>query len=157
MALALILPSIVTAAYAQSFPIPPPLPGSSDQSERVAPNDKTPPKIEILTEKLHAGMNVFEVRITDDSSLKVREVKFVHDGQFKTEGLFRDRDDIYKGLVDIQAPSRIVVVTAGDAAGNMATAYKEYEIQGSPDILSAIQDMFSKLPQLVQDFLDLFT
>jgi len=80
----------------------------------------------------------------------VREVKFVQNGQLATEGLFRDQNDIYKALIDIQPPSRVVVVTAGDANGNIASTYKEYEIANAPDVFAQIMDMLSQIPGYFQ-------
>lgn len=143
----------LSAALAQPFPVPPPIPMNTPEQEHIAPNDKTPPKIEILTDSLHSGKNVFEVKITDDSSLRVREVKFVQNGQLKTEGLFRDVNDVYKALVDIQPPSRVVVVTAGDAAGNLATDYREYDVAAQGDLFKNILDIFAAVPHFISQLL----
>lgn len=153
---ALITLPFLGQAYGQTFPIPPPFPSGSDQAERIADGDKSPPKIEILTEELKAGTNVLQVRITDDSTLRAREVRYVQDGQFKTEGLYRDKDDIYKALIDIQPPSRIIVVTAGDSAGNTASTFREYEIPGQQDMFKEIIDILSSIPESVQNFLEKF-
>lgn len=149
--LVVMLGSVVGSAHAQSIPLPPPSPESSPQETRIAENDRTPPKIEILTNELAAGKNVFRVRITDDSSLQVREVKYVSDGQIKVDGLFRDQSDIYRALVDIQPPSRIVMVNAGDANGNMASTFKEFDIKKSDDLLAQILNLFSQIQQYFQD------
>jgi hypothetical protein len=141
-------------ASAQSIPmLPPPFPESSPDQERVAPNDRTPPVIEILTTELYEGKNVFKVRITDDSSLRTREVKYVHEGQLKVDGLFRDQNNEYKALIDIHPPSRIVTVTAGDANGNIVSAYKEYEINKPRDIFSQIMDRLSETLNYFQNLL----
>ena len=108
-----------------------------------------------MTTELHDGINVFRVKITDDSSLRVREVKYVQDGQLKVDGLFRDQNDIYKALIDIESPSRLVVVNAGDANGNIASAYREYDISPSEDPFSQIIDMLSQIPRYVQNMLGL--
>jgi hypothetical protein len=139
-----------TQAFAQSFPIPPPLPSDPNREVHIAEGDKSPPKIEILTDELSAGKNVFKVRLTDDSSLRVREVRYVQDGQFKTEGLFRDQNDVYNALIDINPPSRIIVVTAGDHAGNTATAFQEYDIAARQDIFKDIMAVFSDIPGFLQ-------
>ena len=139
--LALAVMSTAGIANAQSIPLPPPFPESSPEETRIAENDRTPPKIEILTTELVQGKNVFSVRITDDSSLQVREVKYVQDGQIKVDGLFRDQNDVYKALIDIDPPSRIVVVTAADANGNQASAFKEYDISGSQDVFTQIMNL----------------
>lgn len=151
---ALLLVAIMSAAgyaSAQPVPVPPPFPESSPEETRIAENDRTPPKIEILTTELSAGKNVFRVRLTDDSSLQVREVKYVQNGEIKIDGLYRDQNDIYKALIDIQPPSRIVVVTAGDANGNTASAFREYDIVGSQDIFAQIIDMLSQIPRYFQN------
>jgi hypothetical protein len=138
-------------ASAQTIPIPPPFPENSPGETRAAENDRSPPNIEILTTELHEGKNVFRVRITDDSSLIVREVKYVQNGQLKIDGLYRDQNDVYKALVDVQQPSRIVVVTAGDANGNMASTYREYDVVKSSDIFAQIMDMLSRIQGYFQD------
>ena len=153
---ALITLGLLGQAYGQPFPIPPPFPSGSEQTERIAQGDKTPPKIEILTEELNAGKNVLRVRITDDSTLRVRDVRYVQDGQIKSEGLFRDQDDVYKGLIDIQPPSKIVVVTAGDSAGNIASTHREYEISSQRDIFKDIMDILGSIPEYIRNFLEKF-
>jgi hypothetical protein len=141
-------------AGAQPIPLlPPPFPENNPGEERVAENDRTPPHIEILTKELHEGKNVFKVMITDESSLQTREVKYVHNGQLRVDGLFRDQNNVYKALIDIQPPSRIVTVTAGDANGNIASEFREYEITGSQDIFSQIKDRIS---QTINFFQSLF-
>lgn len=142
------------SATAQSIPVvPPPFPESSPQEERIVENDRAPPKVEILTTELHEGKNVFKVRITDDSSLRTREVKYVHNGQLRIDGLFRDQNNVYKALIDIQSPSRIVMVTAGDANGNIVSDFREYEITESQDIFTRVM---SRLSQMLAYFQNLF-
>lgn len=139
-------------ASAQSFPmLPPPFPENSPQEERIVENDRAPPQIEILTTELHEGKNVFEVRITDESSLRTREVKYVHNGQLRIDGLFRDQNNVYKALIDIQPPSRVVVVTAGDANGNIVSDFREYEITESQDIFTQVMDGMSRLLNYFQN------
>lgn len=141
-------------ASAQSIPLlPPPLPENSQEEERISENDRAPPQIEILTTELYEGKNVFKVRITDESSLRTREVKYVHDGQLRVDGLFRDQNNVYKALIDIQAPSRVVVVTAGDANGNVVSDFREYEITESQDIFTRVMN---RLSQTLNYFQNLF-
>lgn len=151
--LALVVISTICTASAQSIPLPPPFPESSPEETRIAENDRTPPKIEILTTELVQGKNVFRARITDESSLQVREVKYVQDGQLKIDGLFRDQNDVYKALIDIDPPSRIVVVTAGDANGNQASAFKEYDVSKSQDVFTQIMNMLSQIQRYFQNLL----
>lgn len=149
------LAMISTAGYAsaQSIPLPPPFPEGAPKETRIAENDRTPPEIEILTSELTTGKNVFRVRITDDSSLNVRQVKYVSNGQLVTDGLFRDQNDVYKALVDIQPPARIVMVTAGDASGNAASTYQEYDVKKPDDIFTQILNMLSQIPGFFQNLL----
>jgi hypothetical protein len=141
-------------ASAQSLPmLPPPLPENTPQEERIVENDRVPPQVEILTTELHEGKNVFKVRITDESSLRTREVKYVHDGQLRVDGLFRDQNNVYKALIDIQSPSRVVMVTAGDANGNIVSDFREYEITESQDIFRQVMD---RLSQMLNYFRNLF-
>ena len=153
----LLLVLIVSAgrcALAQSFPmLPPPFPENSPQEERIVENDRAPPQVEILTTELHEGKNVFKVRITDDSSLRTREVKYVHDGQLRVDGLFRDQNNVYKALIDIEPPSRIVLVTAGDANGNMVSDFREYQIAESQDILTQVMGRLSQMLDYFQNLL----
>jgi hypothetical protein len=156
VALLLLIVSLSPVGYARAQPIPllpPPFPEKRPEVEKIAENDRTPPKIEILTKELHEGKNVFKVRITDDSSLRTREVKYVHNNQLRVDGLFRDQNDVYKALIDIHSPSRIVEVTAGDANGNMVSAFGEYEISKPHDIFRQILDIVS---QVINYFQNLF-
>jgi hypothetical protein len=153
--LTLAVMSSASMAGAQSIPLPPPFPENNPGVTKVAENDKTPPKIEILTTELHAGKNVFQVRITDDSSLLVRQVKYVQNGQLKIDGLFRDQNNVYRALIDIQPPARVVEVTAGDANGNTATTFMEYDIAKSQDVFNQIMNMLSQIPRYFQNLFGL--
>jgi hypothetical protein len=146
--------SAVKSGSAQSIPmLPPPFPENSPEQEKIAENDRAPPQIEILTTELHEGKNVFKVRITDESSLRTREVKYVDNGQLRVDGLFRDQNNVYKALIDIQAPSRVVMVTAGDANGNIISEFREYDITKSPDIFTQVME---RLSQTLNYFQNLF-
>jgi hypothetical protein len=152
--LLMLIVSTGRCALAQSIPmLPPPFPENSPQEERIVENDRAPPQIEILTTELHEGKNVLKVRITDESSLRTREVKYVHNGQLRVDGLFRDQNNVYKALIDIEPPSRIVVVTAGDANGNIVSDFREYEITESQDIFTQVMD---RLSQMLDYFQNLF-
>jgi hypothetical protein len=141
-------------ANGQPIPlVPPPSPESTTEQQRVSQNDRVPPKIEILTNELHEGKNVFKVRITDNSSLTTREVEYVHNGQLRADGLFRDQNNVYKALIDIHSPSRIVTVTAADANGNVASDYREYEITRSQNFFTLIIDKLSQTVSYIQKLL----
>jgi hypothetical protein len=136
----------IQSASAQLIPLPPPSPSSNtiDQTNQ-APNDNTAPVIEPLTTEIKAGKSVFKVRISDESGLKLGQIKYVHDGKIVTADLVKEQNDIYKALIDIQPPSRIIVIDAADQNGNVATVVKEYNILPGVDILKGIENFFSSI------------
>jgi hypothetical protein len=134
---------------AQFIPIPPPSPDIKkiDKSTKVNNDDHEPPIIEVITTELKQGKNVFKVKITDTSSIELKEIRYVQQGYIKTTGLFRDQNNVYKALIDIQPPSRVIVINAGDMLGNEATIIKEFEIIPSENIFTQIINILSKLFQ----------
>ena len=135
----------VQSADAQLIPLPPPSPSSNtiDQPNQ-APNDNKAPVIQPLTTEIKAGKSVFKVRISDEG-LQLGQIKYIHDGRIVTADLVKDQNDIYKALIDLQPPSRIIVIDAADQNGNVATVVKEYSILPSPDILKGIENFFSSI------------
>ena len=134
------------SAAAQLIPLPPPSPSSNTIDEpNQAPNDNKAPVIQPLTTELKAGKSVFKVRISDESGLELGQIKYVHDGRIVTADLVKEQNDVYKALIDIQPPSRIIVIDAADQNGNVATIVKEYSILPSPDLLKGIENFFSSI------------
>ncbi len=132
-------------AIAQLFPLPPPMPDTkSGQTTQEGKNDHRPQIIEILTKYLYQGKNVFKVKITDESSFRLREVKYVQNGLIKTAGLVRDQNDVYKALIVAQPPSAVVVVNVDDMYGNRATSAKSFNVLAAPDIFSQLWNLFKK-------------
>jgi hypothetical protein len=140
--------SLVTtqSAAAQLVPLPPPSPNSNtiDQTNQ-APNDNKAPVIEPLTTEIKAGKNVFKVKISDESGLQLGQIKYVHDGKIVTAALVKEQNNVYKALIDIQPPSRIIVIDAEDQNGNRATVVKVYSILPGADILKRIENFFSSM------------
>lgn len=132
------------AAAAQFVPLPPPSPdtGTPEQPD-LTPDDHKAPIIEVITSSLKAGKNVFKVKLMDESGIQLGDVKYVHNGQIKVVDLVKDINDVYKALIDIQPPSRVIAIEAGDPNGNRATVVKEYSIGPASNILQDIQDFFS--------------
>jgi hypothetical protein len=133
-------------ADAQLIPVPAPAPApntmdNSDKKQTEA--DTYPPHIEVLTADLKQGKNVFKVRITDESTLELREVKYVHDGKISSTDLAKDQNNIYKGLITAKPPSAVVVINVGDIYGNKATATKLLTVHSSPDLISQILNFFN--------------
>lgn len=135
-------------AYAQSPSLFPPPPtnsavGSAGGDDlRVPTNDRTPPEIELITTELRQGKNVLVVRVTDESYLKSREVKYVNEGRIKFADLARDHDNLFHALINVEPPSGVIVIDVSDAAGNRATITKELPVTPT---------------NLPNDFLDLLT
>jgi hypothetical protein len=124
-----------TEAYAQFpslFPPPPTSSGvgqpGSDGNTGIARDDRSPPEIELITTELRHGKNVIVVRITDESYLKSREVKYVDEGRIKFTDLARNHDDFYNALINVEPPSGVIVIDVSDAAGNRATITKELPV-----------------------------
>jgi hypothetical protein len=137
---------IVQLAAGQVVPLPPPSPGSNAIDEpNQAPNDNKAPVIQPLTTEIKAGKSVFKVRISDESGLELGQIKYVHDGRILTADLVKEQNDVYKALIDVQPPSRIIVIDAVDQNGNAATIVKEYTIMPGPDILKGIENFFSSI------------
>ena len=136
----------VHSAAAQLIPLPPPSPSSNTiDKTNQAPNDNKAPVIQPLTTEIKAGKSVFKVRISDESGLQLGQIKYVHDGRIVTADLVKEQNDIYKALIDVQPPSRIIVIDAADQNGNVATVVKEYSILPGPDILKGIENFFSSI------------
>lgn len=139
----LLLMSVHTTG-AQLMPLPPPSPsGNTALMGHEALNDKEAPIIDVLTTDIHAGKSVFKVRISDKSGLELAQIKYVHDGKIVTTDLVREQGDIYKALIDIQPPSRVIVIDSADQGQNVATVVKEFNVQPAPDILKQAEDFFS--------------
>ncbi len=122
-------------AYAQFpslFPPPPTSAGAGqaggDGNAKIVPNDRSPPEIEFITTELRQGKNVLIVRITDESYLKSREVKYVDEGRIKFADLARNHDDFYNALINVEPPSGVIVIDVSDVAGNRATITKELPV-----------------------------
>jgi hypothetical protein len=136
----------VQSAAAQLIPLPPPSPSSNTiEQTNQAPNDNKAPVIEPLTTEVKAGKSVFKVRISDESGLTLGQIKYVRDGIIVTADLVKEQNDVYKALIDIQPPSRIIVIDAADQNGNVATVVKEYSILPGADILKGIENFFSSI------------
>jgi len=144
--LCIILGVILTANFAiveswgQIPPIPPPPPSNTGLERtkdlKIAKGDNTPPQIEVLTKELRQGKNVLEIRITDDSDIKTKQIVFVKQGSLSSTSLVEDSKNHYVGLIEVLPPSTVIRVDATDAAQNKATIYKQM-------IVTEPQDFFA--------------
>jgi len=134
----------VQSTAAQFIPLPPPAPsGNTVDQAHQALDDNKAPVIEVLTTDLHAGKSVFKVRISDESGLQLAQIKYGQNERITTTGFVKEQGDVYKALIEVQPPSRIIVIDSADQSRNEATVVKEYNILPAPDILKQIEDFFS--------------
>lgn len=139
----------IVESSGQMPPIPPPPPSNSNldisKDLKIAKADKTPPKIEVLTEELKQGKNVVEVRITDDSDIKIKQIIFVKQGSLAETSLVEDSKNHYIGLIEVLPPSTVIRVNAIDAAQNEATIYKQIIVRESHDFLANFFSSIAKI------------
>ena len=100
-------------------------------SEAESEKDTTKPIIEITTKELVEGKNVIFVRITDESALDSRFVKYVSNGKIVYGDLVKSEGDQYKSLVDVKGPKSILIFQATDEFGNKAIVKKEFTVKPS--------------------------
>ena len=132
---------------AQLIPIPSPFTDTkvdNNKSNAVA-NDHKPPMMQILTNKLVQGKNVFKVKIIEESGIKSCEIRYISYESFKTTECVYDKNNTYKALISAAAPSQTVQVYAKDPNGNSATGVKNFIVSPQPAILDQISNIFSHL------------
>jgi hypothetical protein len=132
---------------AQLLPIPP---LSTDKKAdnnngKAIGNDHQPPIIQILTNELIQGKNVFRVKIIEGSGIKSCEVKYSDHGSIKTADCVYDKNNVYKTLINANAPSQAVEIYARDPNGNSATIIKNLSVKGQLTALDFISNMVSHL------------
>lgn len=148
----------IESASAQMPPIsPPPFPWldklgiTGPASQNTA--DRDPPQIEVLTTHLNQGKNIVIVKITDESYITSRQVKYVHEGKIAFSDLSRDHDNVYYALVNVDPPTSILEFDVVDAAQHRAMAVKEIPVGPPLDLL----DYFNKAVKLVSSIVDEIT
>lgn len=97
-------------------------------------NDREPPEIELVTTELTQGKNVLIVKITDESYLESRQVKYIDNGRIALADLARDHDNVYYALVNVMAPASVIEIDVIDGAGNRATVVSEIPVNPPPDL-----------------------
>ena len=136
-------------SWGQIPPILPPPPSNSgfDRAKdlKIAKGDKTPPKIEVLTKELSRGKNVVEIRITDESYIKTKQIVFVKQGTLSLTSLVEDSKNHYVGLIEALPPSTVIRVDATDAANNKATIYKQLIVTEPKDFFANFFSSISKI------------
>jgi hypothetical protein len=155
-----------TRAFGQTVP---PLPASNQNDDSIATkiskivndilnrdpepvgemqqvNDDTRPVIEVLTGNLTEGKNVIFVRITDESRIDHKFVKYVSDGRIVYGDLVKSENSQYKSLVNVKAPNALIIFNAIDEYGNKAVMKKTFVVEPS-------KGWFEKTAKWLQDFM----
>ena len=149
----LVLLSVVPGANAQMPPLfPPPFPWFNESPPNAHPtssDDRTPPQVEVITTRLHHGKNVLIVKITDDSFITSRQVKYVYDGRIVFADLARDHDNVYYALINVEPPTSVVEIDVIDAAKNRAIIVEEIPV-GPP---AGFYDIVTRVLTLIDDVL----
>lgn len=119
-------------ASAQTPPLfPPPFPWISEPASNHSLgsiDDRTPPHVEVITTHLNHGKNVLIVKITDESFIMSRQVKYVHDGRIAFADLARDHDNVYYALINVEPPTSVVEIDVIDSAKNRAIIVEEIPV-----------------------------
>ncbi len=141
-----IINCIEVDAQLTSITPPPPAQTKVDNNQgHAVRNDHKPPMMQILTNKLGQGKNVFKVKITDESGIKSCEILYISYGRNKIADCVYDDNNIYKALISAAAPSQTVQVYAKDPNGNSATGVKNFIVNPQPAVLGEISDIFLHL------------
>lgn len=148
----LVVMSVVPSANAQMPPLfPPPFPWFNESSPNAYPastDDRTPPQVELVTTRLNHGKNVLILKITDDSFITSRQVKYVHDGRIAFADLARDHDNVYYALINVEPPTSVVEIDVIDSAKNRVIIVEEIPVgppAGFYDIVTRVLTLFTDL------------
>ena len=91
-----------------------------------------PPTAKFLTNSLIEGKNVVKVKIIDKCWILHGELRYVQNRQIVTTDLIRDPNQVYKALIDVRAPSALIVVDALDINGKQTSAVKVFNVNSDP-------------------------
>ena len=147
----LVLLSMISAANAQMPPLfPPPFPWFNESPSNIdtaSNGDRTPPQVEVITTHLKHGKNVLIVKITDESFITSRQVKYVHEGRIAFADLARDHDNVYYALINVEPPTSVVEIDVIDSAKNRAIIVEEIPV-GPP---AGFYDLVTRVLTLIND------
>jgi hypothetical protein len=131
------------SAQGQFIPLPPPGPDSQPaQQKQIGKYDSMPPTIEFLTTSLRQGKNVIKVKVLDDAPIDFVQIKEAINGKVIANEMVADPNNIYKFLIDVTSPSKIIVVRAFDINGNYSETVKKFDVPVSSNLIDSIRDFF---------------
>jgi hypothetical protein len=134
-------------ASAQFVPLPPPSGSDISQNNQsiALANDHLPPAIQVVTQHLKEGKNVFKLDAIDKTGIASVFIKYVDNGQIKTQPMVAMGKNLYEALVDIHPPSKIVEIQATDMKGNTAEKILQYDVIPAGDLSKAVSNFFGQL------------
>lgn len=104
-------------------------------------SDTFPPKILVVTDKLHEGTNILYLKIIDDSPLMHQEVKYSVGNDSKAVVLAKAFDSEYRALVKVVPPISNIQVEATDVNKNHAQLNKNLVVDENDPI--SIMDLLN--------------
>jgi hypothetical protein len=142
---ALLISNKFIEASAQLISIPPPPPSDAkiaNEGKNVEtshfPSARQPPNVEVLTKDLREGKNVIKVRITSDAGIDYCKIKYTKLSGMKTVDCVNEQNNIYKALIDANAPSQTIEVYVSDIYGDSTNSVKKLNVITQPSIVDLL-------------------
>lgn len=142
----------VSYTGAQMIPLPVPelriqdsFKGEIGERELQFPKVFQPPIIEVMTDPLTEGKNVFRINITSEAPIEDCKITFMRDEIKKTEDCVEDTGSVFKALIDAKEPYQTVQVDARDLYGDSSTMVKKLQVVSQPSIADALGSSLNNL------------
>lgn len=112
------------------------------------PTGYQPPNVEILTNVLRDGKNVFKVSITSEGPIRDCKITSAKGEQERTEERVKDSGTVYKALIDAKQPYQTVRIDVWEYADSSSTVEKLLTIQEAIwNSLGSMRDMTKNVLQ----------
>jgi hypothetical protein len=133
-------PIFTISASAQFLPPPPPPPVpptlkneheelTSKETQFQLPKVFQPPQVQVITEELRDGKNVFKINITSEAPIKDCKITFTTSGDAKrTVDCVRDSGTVFKALIDAKQPYQTVYIQARDLYGDKSSTVEKLDV-----------------------------
>jgi hypothetical protein len=151
----------VSYAGAQMLPLPVPelkiqdsFEGEIGERELQFPKVFQPPIIEVMTDPLTEGKNVFRINITSEAPIEDCKITFKKDEIKKTEDCVKDTGSVFKALIDAKQPYQTVKVDARDLYGDSSTMVKKLQVLPKPSIEDALGSSWNHLLDSTRNMLN---
>jgi hypothetical protein len=131
-------PIFTISASAQFLPPPPPPPVSTLKNEHEELTSKEtqfqlpkvfqPPQVQVITEVLRDGKNVFRMNITSEAPIKDCKITFTSGDAKRTVDCVRDSGTVFKALIDAKQPYQTVYIQARDLYGDRSSTVEKLDV-----------------------------